>query len=50
MEEIVREVISELGAEDLKDLGRVMKAAMARMAGRAEGKEVNQIVRQILGG
>jgi len=50
MEKIVKEVISELEAQSLKDLGRVMKAAMARMAGRAEGKEVNKIARGLLGG
>ncbi len=50
MEEIIKQVISELQAESLKDLGRVMKTAMARMAGRAEGKEVNTIVRELLGG
>ncbi|MEJ2024801.1 MAG: GatB/YqeY domain-containing protein [Deltaproteobacteria bacterium] len=50
MEEIVREVISELQAENMKDLGRVMKASLARMAGQADGKEVNRIVRELLGG
>ena len=50
MEEIIREVISDLSASSVKDLGRVMKTAMDKMAGRAEGKEVNKIVRQLLGG
>lgn len=49
MKEIVKEVISGLSAESPKDLGRVMKAAMARMAGQAEGKEVNKIARELLG-
>ena len=50
MEEIVRQVISELQAESVRDLGRVMKASLARMAGQADGKEVNRIVRELLGG
>ena len=48
IEKTVREVIDEISAKDSKDLGRVMKAAMARMAGQAQGKEVNEIVRTLL--
>lgn len=49
IEETVKEIISELSAGDSKDLGRVMKAAMTRMAGRVQGKEVNEIARKLLG-
>ena len=49
VEKTLREVISDLSAESSKDLGRVMKAAMARMAGQAQGKEVNEIARKLLG-
>jgi uncharacterized protein YqeY len=42
-------VIAELGATGPKDLGKVMKSAMARLAGRADGKVVQEIVRQRLG-
>ena len=48
IERILRETISELSAEGLKDLGRVMKAAMVRIAGRAQGKEVNEIAKKLL--
>ena len=48
MEKILREVISDLSASSPKDLGKVMKAAMARMSGRAQGKEVNEIARKLL--
>ena len=48
IESILQEVISELSAESPRDLGKVMKAAMARMAGQAQGKEVNEIARKLL--
>ncbi len=48
IEETVRQVIAELAAESPKDMGNVMKAAMARMAGQAQGKEVNEIARRLL--
>jgi uncharacterized protein YqeY len=41
----------ETGAASPKDIGRVMKAAMAKLAGQnVEGKAVNELVRQKLGG
>lgn len=44
-------VMAETGASSAKDLGRVMKGVMARLAGRgADGKAVNERVRQKLGG
>jgi uncharacterized protein YqeY len=48
IEKAVREVVSQIGATGPKDLGRVMKEAMVRMAGRADGKTVNEIVRNVL--
>jgi uncharacterized protein YqeY len=41
-------IIEELGASGPKDLGRVMKAVMARLAGRADGKVIQEIARQRL--
>lgn len=43
-----KEIISDISAESPEDLGRVMNIAMARMAGRAQGKEVNRIARRLL--
>ncbi len=48
VERTLREVISDLSAEGPQDLGKVMKTAMARMAGQAQGKEVNEIARKLL--
>jgi uncharacterized protein YqeY len=41
--------IEETGATSLKDMGRVMKAALPRLAGKnADGKAVNEVVRRKL--
>jgi uncharacterized protein len=45
----VASVIAELGASGPKDFGKVMKSAMARLTGRADGKMIQEIVRQRLG-
>jgi uncharacterized protein YqeY len=47
---VVIEIIKEVGAKDMKDMGRVMKAAMARLSGSADGKMVNDIVKRELTG
>jgi len=46
--EIVSQVISEIGATSMKEMGKVMPQVMARTKGAAEGKIVNQIVREQL--
>jgi uncharacterized protein YqeY len=45
----VAAVIAELGATGPNDLGKVMKNAMARLAGRADGKVIREIAQQRLG-
>lgn len=45
---LVDEAIQEANAVDLKDLGKVMKSLMPKIAGRADGKVVNQMVREKL--
>jgi uncharacterized protein YqeY len=46
----VDEAIAETGASSPKDLGRVMKAVMGKLAGRpVDGKAVNEAVRRRLG-
>lgn len=48
IEKTLREVISELSATSPKDMGKVMKAAMTRMLGQAQGKEVSEIAGRLL--
>ncbi|HUU41963.1 MAG TPA: GatB/YqeY domain-containing protein [Desulfatiglandales bacterium] len=45
---LVNQVIEELSAKGPKDLGIVMKSAMAKLAGKADGREVNRIARELL--
>ena len=46
LERAVVDAISETGASSPKDMGRVMKAVMAKLAGQAvDGKAVNELVR-----
>lgn len=47
----IDEAIAETGAASAKDIGRVMKATMARLAGQSvDGKTVNELVRRRLTG
>lgn len=49
IERAVAEAIAETGASSLKEMGAVMKAALARLAGRnADGRTVNEVVRSKL--
>lgn len=48
IDELVREAIAETGANSPRDIGIVMKAVMPKVKGQADGKLVNQIVRQRL--
>lgn len=44
---VVKDVIQSLGAEQ-KNMGSAMKAVMAKLKGQADGKVINQIVRELL--
>ena len=46
---IVEAAVAEAGATSPKDMGQVMKAAMPKVGGRADGKRVSAIVKEVLG-
>ena len=50
LREIVGAAIAESGAESAKDTGQVMKLAMAKVAGQADGKRVAAIAQELLRG
>jgi uncharacterized protein len=45
---IVAAAVAETGASSPKDMGQVMKASMARVAGRADGKRVSALAQEAL--
>jgi len=45
LEDMVRLAIEEVGAAGPQDMGKVMKAVMPRIQGRADGKDVSDLVR-----
>jgi uncharacterized protein len=48
LEEIVDDVIAEVGATSMRDIGRVMADVMPQVAGRADGSAVSHLVREKL--
>jgi len=50
VKKVVEEVIAAVGAVDIKDMGKVMKEVNIRVAGKADGKLVSDLVRQKLSG
>jgi uncharacterized protein YqeY len=47
---LVQQAVSESGASDLRGMGAAMKAAQAKVAGRADGARVSAEVRRLLSG
>lgn len=50
LREIVKAAIAETGASGPADMGKVMKAAMGKVAGRASGGEISAVVKELLTG
>ena len=48
--EEARQVVAEVGATGMKQMGVVMRQLMPRLKGRADGRIVNQVVRELLAG
>jgi len=48
IKKIIDEAVAQLGASGMKDMGKVMKEANAKIAGQADGKLVSDLVKQRL--
>jgi len=44
----VKEIIAELGASSIKDMGMVMKAAKEKLGASADGKAINEVAKKLL--
>lgn len=44
----VKEVVAAVGAKDARDMGKVMGALMPKVRGKADGRLVNQVVKELL--
>ncbi|SCW75036.1 GatB/YqeY domain-containing protein [Mucilaginibacter sp. NFR10] len=49
IEGYLEELIGRLGATSVKDMGRVMGMASKELAGKADGKTISEVVKQLLG-
>jgi len=48
LESSIKIIIANVGAESMKDMGKVMGAASAQLAGKADGKRISSCVKQLL--
>ena len=44
----IKEIIAKVGASSMKDMGKVMGMASKELAGKADGKTISQVVKQLL--
>lgn len=49
IQSVVERAIEEVGAESIADMGKVMGSAMAALKGKADGRRINQVVKDLLG-
>ena len=48
LEAEIKKIIAEVGAESLKDLGKVMGTASKTLAGKSDGKSISEMVKKLL--
>lgn len=48
LRQIVRRAIDESGASSMREMGEIMRAVMPQVRGRADGKQVNSLVKELL--
>ena len=49
LKKVVTEIIETVGATSMKDMGKVMGIAAAKLAGKADGKAISGVIKEILG-
>lgn len=48
IQKIVSKIIEEVGATSIKDMGKVMKASKEKIGASADGKTINEVVKELL--
>ncbi|MBW6490183.1 MAG: GatB/YqeY domain-containing protein [Lentimicrobium sp.] len=46
---ILKDIMAETGANSIKDMGKVMSAASAKLSGKADNKTISQLIKELLG-
>jgi uncharacterized protein YqeY len=49
LEGVIKDIIAKTGAASMKDMGKVMGMASKQLAGKADGKSISAVVKQLLG-
>ncbi len=49
LEAVIKDIIAKTGAASMKDMGKVMGMASKQLAGKADGKSISAVVKQLLG-
>ena len=49
LKETVEAIVAQTGASSMADMGKVMGMASAQLAGKADGKDISKLVRELLG-
>lgn len=49
LEAALKTIIAQVGAESMKDIGKVMGAASKTLSGKADGKRINECAKKLLG-
>ena len=48
LRQIISDIVAEVGAESMRDMGKVMQLAIPKLAGKASNAEISQFVRELL--
>jgi len=49
LESIIKDIIQEVNASSMKDMGKIMNPAKEKIGGSADGKRINEMVKKLLG-